>query len=124
MNANLTPEAATTFAAEWIESWNARELDRILKHYAREVVFTSPFVGQFLRDGQHTLRGIAALRIYYARALNAYPDLQFALRRVYFGARSLVIEYQSVSNRLAVEMMEFNDAGLIVRASAHYSASN
>jgi hypothetical protein len=123
-SAILTPEAATRFAAEWIEAWNARDLDRILKHYAREVVFTSPLVSQFLSCNQSTLRGLAALRIYFTRALNAYPDLQFTLRRVYLGARSLALEYQSVSHRLAAEMMEFNDAGLIVSVSAHYSAAN
>ena len=110
------------FAAEWIAAWNARDLDRILAHYARDIEFTSPFVSRLLGRNKDTLHGIAVLRVYFSRALNAYPDLRFLLRRVYSGSRSLVIEYQSVSNSLAAEMMEFNDAGLVIRVNAHYAA--
>src|SRR5881394_2131960 len=122
MSPTQSPEAAAIFAASWIAAWNERDLDRILARYSREIEFTSPFVSRFLGQNKHTLRGIAVLRVYFSRALNAYPDLRFLLRRVYSGPRSLVIEYQSVSDVLAAEMMEFNDAGLVVRVDAHYAA--
>ena len=118
-----SPEAASLFAADWIAAWNERDLDRILAHYSRDIEFTSPFVSRFLGQDKHNLRGIAVLRVYFSRALNAYPDLRFLLRRVYSGPRSLVIEYQSVSDGLAAEMMQFNDAGLVVRADVHYAAA-
>jgi hypothetical protein len=124
MNSTLTPQFSAAFVAGWIDAWNSRELERILKHYARDIEFTSPLVGQLLNGNYHTVRGIAPLRIYFARALNAYPDLQFTLQRVYSGTQSLVIEYQSVSDRLAAEMMEFNDSGLVIRVNAHYADAN
>jgi hypothetical protein len=85
------------------------------------VDFTSPFVSQMLGGEENTVRGIAMLRVYFHRALNAYPDLQFKLRRVYTGSHSLVVEYHSVADRLAAETMEFNDSGLVMRANAHYA---
>ena len=121
MNSICTPKFSAAFAAGWIEAWNSRDLERILKHYARDIEFTSPFVSQMLNGSNNTVRGIALLRVYFTRALNAYPDLQFKLRRVYSGAQSLVIEYQSVSDRLAAEMMEFNDSGLVSRVNALYA---
>ena len=124
MPASFTEKFAVDFAAEWIAAWNARDLDRILKHYARDIEFTSPFVGRLLPSNRNTLRGIALLRIYFSRALNAYPDLRFVVRRVYSGTQSLVIEYESVANLLAAEMMEFNDAGLVCQVHAHYSAAD
>ena len=123
MSPILTPKYSAPFAAGWIDAWNSRDLERILKHYARDIEFTSPFVSQMLNSDNNTVRGMALLRIYFTRALNAYPDLQFTLRRVYSGAQSLVIEYQGVSDRLAAELMEFNDSGLVVRANAHYAAN-
>jgi len=122
MSTICTEKFAADFAVEWISAWNARDLDRILKHYAREIELTSPFVSRFLHGNENTLRGIAVLRVYFGRALNAYPDLRFVARRVYAGAQSLVIEYESVGNLLAAEMMEFNDAGLVSRVRAHYAA--
>jgi hypothetical protein len=123
MNAYFTEQFAVDFATEWIAAWNGRDLDRILKHYAREIEFTSPFVSRLLNGNASTLRGIAVLRVYFGRALNAYPDLRFVSRRVYSGAQSLVLEYQGVSNLLAAEMMEFNDAGHVIRVNAHYTAT-
>jgi hypothetical protein len=123
MNAFFTEKFAGDFAGEWIAAWNVRDLDRILKHYAREIEFTSPFVGRLLNSNANTLRGIAVLRVYFGRALNAYPDLRFVSRRVYSGAQSLVLEYQGVSNLLAAEMMVFNDAGFVIRVNAHYTAA-
>jgi hypothetical protein len=124
LNMFFTEKFTAEFASEWIDAWNARDLDRILKHYAREIQFTSPFVERLLQCKENTLHGIAGLRIYFGRALNAYPDLRFTLRRVYSGPRSLVIEYESVSKMLAAEMMEFNDAGLVIRVNAHYSVND
>jgi len=124
MNSPITPELAAAFASQWIEAWNARDLDRILKHFARDVEFSSPFVSRILGRNENTVRGIAVLRVYFSRALNAYRDLKFVARRVYFGAQSLVIEYQSIEGRLAAEMIEFNETGLVVRVRAHYAAAD
>ena len=124
MKTPFSEKFAVDFAAEWIAAWNARDLDRILKHYARDIEFTSPFVSQLLHNHGNTLRGIALLRVYFSRALNAYPDLRFVARRVYSGAQSMVLEYESVANLLAAEMMEFNDAGLVCRVRAHYTAAD
>jgi len=124
MNPILTPRFSAAFAAGWIEAWNARDLERILKHYGRDIEFTSPFVSRMLNGNSNTVRGIALLRVYFTRALNAYPDLQFILQRVYSGSQSLVIEYRSISDQLAAEAMEFNDSGLVVRVNAHYAPAN
>ena len=35
-----------------------------------------------------------------------------------------MIEYESVANLQAAEMMEFNEAGLVCRVRAHYAASD
>jgi hypothetical protein len=121
MPALLAEKFAVDFAAEWIAAWNAHDLDLILKHYARDIEFTSPFVRRLLPTNEKTLRGIDLLRIYFSHALNAYPDLRFVARRVYSGEHSLVIEYESVANLLAAEMMEFNDQALVCRVRAHYT---
>lgn len=124
MSAILTPETAQKFAAEWLAAWNARDLDRILQHYARDVEFTSPLVSRFLDREQNTVRGIAMLRVYFRRALNAHPELQFVFRRVYCGAQSVVIEYRSVAEQLAAEMMELDEAGLVCRVNVHYTRAS
>jgi hypothetical protein len=120
MTPPLSPQTAQAFALDWIDAWNSRDLERILNHYAPAIELSSPFVSRLIGANQNTVRGIAVLRLYIMRALNAYPDLCFTFQRVYAGAESLVVEYKSVEGRLAAEMMIFNEAGLICRVRAHY----
>ena len=121
MNPFVSPQKAHAFAGDWIAAWNSRDLDRILKHYSPEVELSSPFVSRLINPNQNSVRGVAVLRVYFTRALNAYPDLCFTFQRVYVGADSLILEYNSVEDRLAAEMMKFDDAGLISKVYAHYS---
>jgi hypothetical protein len=116
----LLPKNCRAFALDWIAAWNSRDLTRILRHYAPEVEFSSPFVSRLIGPDHNTVRGLAVLRLYFTRALNAYPDLCFTFRRVYEGANSVVVEYETVEGRLAAEMMRFDEAGLISKVDAHY----
>ena len=122
MNANLSQEFALKFANDWIQAWNSHDLERMLSHYAPDVELTSPFMWRVLGEGKVTVRGLPALRDYFSRALSAYPNLQFVPRHVYVGARSVVLQYESVGGRMSAELLEFNDAGQVNRVLAHYSA--
>lgn len=124
INPPFTAESAAVFAADWIQAWNARDLDLILSHYSWDIELVSPLVGRLLESKRDRVHGLAALRTYFATGLNAYPDLRFTLRRTYCGVQSLVLEYESVSNLLTAEVMEFNEVGLVCRVHAHYSPAN
>ena len=63
------------FAEEWIAAWNAHDLDRILSHYAADIVFRSPMIAAVTGDQSCIVRGIDALRAYWAQALARNPDL-------------------------------------------------
>jgi len=117
----LTEQRARTLAGEWVDAWNRHDLDAILSHYAEVVEFTSPFVVRLLDSPTGTVRGKAALRDYFARALAAYPDLRFELLQVLAGVDSVTLYYRSVGNRLAAEVMELDAQGQVVRVLAHYA---
>jgi mannose-6-phosphate isomerase-like protein (cupin superfamily) len=109
------------FAEEWIAAWNAHDLERILSHYADAVEFQSPFISKLLGHAAGKLSGKAALRDHFARGLTAYPALRFEYIMLYPGVNSCVLQYRSVNDLLASETMEFNNAGQISRALAHYA---
>lgn len=69
---------AEDFAREWVEAWNAHDLDRIMAHYDDDVVFTSPFVAEVAGRADGTIEGAASLRPYFTAALARSPDLHFA----------------------------------------------
>ena len=40
----MTDQAASEFACEWIEAWNAHDLGRVLAHYDDDFEMSSPFI--------------------------------------------------------------------------------
>lgn len=114
----VTQDWADAFAAEWIAAWNARDLARILAHYAEDVVFASPFAVEFADGG--VVRGKAALRAYWEKALAAFPDLRFVLHHALPGVDSVALVYDSVRELRAVETMIFGADDKVVRVHCHY----
>lgn len=47
---------AERFAADWIDSWNAHDLDRVLSHYADDFEMSSPVIIQVVAEPSGTLR--------------------------------------------------------------------
>ena len=108
------------FARDWIEAWNARDLERILSHYAEEIVFESPGVRQLMNDPTGRVVGKAALRAYWAKALARLPDLHFELRDVFVGVDGCAIRFWSrAAAGEVVEVLVFGPDGLVVNSAAY-----
>lgn len=104
------------FAKAWEAAWNSHDLDRILAHYSEDVMFRSQKAMQLV--GQGELHGKQALRTYWAKALNAQPDLSFVVVDVLHGHGMSVITYRNQNGVLAAETLRFGPDGLVVEASA------
>ena len=46
----ITRGQAEKFARDWIESWNAHDLDRILAHYTAGFEMSSPYIFKSLAN--------------------------------------------------------------------------
>jgi hypothetical protein len=113
-------EFAQRFAEEWIEAWNSHDLERILSHYADDFRFSSPKIIELMQEPSGTLKGKEAIRPYWAKALAKTPGLRFELQTVLAGIDSLVLYYTGANGRLAAEVFEFNERGVVRRSAAHY----
>ena len=108
------------FAREWIAAWNSHDLDSILSHYADDVVLTSPVAAKLLNDPLGTVRGKAALRSYFQRGLEAFPNLHFELLDVMCGLSSVLLVYLNQRGTKSAEFMELDGKGKVVRVVANY----
>jgi hypothetical protein len=111
---------AEAFATEWIEAFNSRDLDRVLAHYIDEFEMSSPFIVTVAGEPSGTLKGRAAVRAYWSKALTRRPDLRFRLITVLSGVASAVIYYQRHDGSYAAEYFEFEPSGKVTKSSAHY----
>ena len=115
----LTKEFAQHFAEDWIASWNSHDLERILAHYTENFEMSSPLIVQLMGEPTGTLKGKAAIRDYWGKALARIPNLHFDLTEVQVGASSLVIQYHGPRGPSA-EVFWFDAENKVCRAAAHY----
>lgn len=117
----LTEDDARTFAEAWVAAWNARDLDEIMRHYAKGVTLTSPLVMRRYGRVNGTLRGRKTLREYFEIGLRQVPELRFELRSVLVGPAGLAIVYARENGALVVETLALNNGGKVRRARVYYS---
>jgi len=115
----LTPAFAERFAREWVAAWNAHDLERILSHYEDEFEMSSPVIAQLAGEASGILRGKPAIRAYWAKALEATPDLRFEIVSVLAGVDSVTVCYRG-HRGLAAEVFHFGASGKVAKAFAHY----
>ena len=116
MRAPSDIEAARRFAEDWVEGWNSRDLDRILTHYADDVEFRSRKAARLVGNG--VIRGKAALRVYWAMALDTQLDLRFVIDRVFLGHDVLTLTYRTHLGVDAAETFVFREDGQVIRSAA------
>ncbi|MEM1274014.1 MAG: nuclear transport factor 2 family protein [Pseudomonadota bacterium] len=107
---------AQAFAQSWEDGWNSHDLTTIMAHYRDDIVFRSRKA--IAPTGQGELRGRAALRAYWAKALAHQPDLRFSVQDVFEGYEMLVITYLNHRGVRAAETLYFDAEGLVFQAAA------
>ena len=113
---------AEHFAADWVEAWNAYDLERILAHYGDDFEMSSPVIVQVAGEPSGTLRGKQAVGAYWRKALQLIPDLHFELLSVLVGVGSITLYYRGARGRLAAEVFHFGPDRKVVKAFAHYAS--
>jgi predicted ester cyclase len=118
----VTKESAWELARDWVAAWNAHDLELIVAHYSDEVELISPVATRLLGAADGKVSGKAALRAYFQRGLEAYPELRFQLKDVFVGLSSLVLLYANQNGTHTAEFMELSAAGKVIRVVANYGS--
>ena len=121
MTCMTTESDVRGFAQQWIAAWNSHDLDAIMSHYDGDVVLISPVAERILDNPSGTVEGNMALRNYFRRGLELYPNLHFELLDVMCGLSSIVLCYKNQKGTRTAEFMEFGEKGKIIRVVANYS---
>lgn len=117
----LRPSFVHEFAREWVNAWNANDLERILDHYDDEIVLISPVALKLLNNAEGVVRGKSALREYFLRGIQAFPNRRFDLIDVLWGVETIVVYYgNNVRGSKSAEVMQLTTDGKIRRVWANY----
>jgi hypothetical protein len=114
------------FVQSWISAWNRHDFDAVLTHYNDSVKFTSPKAQQVV--GKSTIEGKDALRRYWSKGMETFPDLLFELDHWIWDEQrhELVIVYSArlggTVSRVC-EILCFGSDGIVFNGEAMYGAT-
>jgi hypothetical protein len=118
----MTREDAVAHATDWIEAWNSHDLERILAHYAQDVVFEAETVKTRRHKSDGRLDGLEELRMHFARGLELVPALRFQLGEVFMAPSGYAIFYRRDNGNRVIDAVSLNDEDRARRVTAYYAA--
>ncbi len=114
-------ERAKKFSQEWLESWNAHDIDRIISHYSENLEFKSPLIVDRYSDPFGTIFTRSKLREYFMIGLTNNPSLKFTLKQVLLGVNGLTLYYENARGGNTAEYFEFNNENKVIKSVSCYS---
>jgi SnoaL-like domain len=109
-------------AEQWIAAWNARDLGRIMDHYASDVEFEANTVVRRWQKADGKLRGLAELREHFRLGLELVPNLHFELEDMFSAPRGYAVLYRRENGNRVLDVVELDDEGKARRVKAFYAA--
>ena len=120
----LSISTARQIAEDWVAAWNARDLERILFHYADDVEFYSPSVVTRYGEPTGVLHGKHALREHFQRGLETFgANVRFTIIDVLAGVSGYTVYYSRENGAAVVDTVVLNRLGKGVLVHAHYRAA-
>jgi ketosteroid isomerase-like protein len=110
---------AVAFSEQWVRAWNAHDVELVLEHFHKDVVFTSPVAAKLLPDTAGVVHGKRALRRYWTQALQRIPNLRFVVEDVYQGIDTIAIVYRNQEDTLVCEVLRFS-GDLVIEGHGTY----
>ena len=92
-----------------------------MSDYEEDVVLVSPVAAKILNDPLGTVKGKEALRNYFKKGLEVYPDLKFELIDVTWGLFSVAFYYINQKGTKAGEFIEVGSIGKVTKVIANYN---
>jgi hypothetical protein len=97
---------------DWIDAWNAHDVERVLGHYAENVVLVAEGVRTRLGRADATARGKDELRDHFRLGLARDPELHFELEALFFSPAGYAVAYRRSVARRSLDVVEWDEAGL------------
>jgi hypothetical protein len=106
------------YADRLLEAWNAHDLDAVVACYAENVDFAIPAAAEGREDRR--LSGREELREHFARGLELAPNLALTEESLLVGPGGFALLYRREDGHRAIEAVELDGSGLVVRARVYY----
>ena len=118
----MTKEFAAAFAKDWVDAWNAHDIEKILSHYSEDFTIETPMAIKLYPESHGIVVGKSEVRKYWTIGLEKSPNLKFELLDLLVGVNSIGLYlFNTSSNKKSVELMSFDSENKVNKAIVTYS---
>lgn len=114
----LNDAEALEFGQKHVAVWNSHDLEAIVELYTETAELLSPLARAL--SGGPVIRGRAALREYFTRGFEKYPELTFEIIDTFRCQSSVTLLYYGAGRKRVAEVMFLRNDCKIERVFAHY----
>ena len=116
-----TAQEIRKLVEDWIESWNSRDLERIMQHYKADVEFEANTVVRRWRKIDGKLRGLSELRGHFRLGLELAPSLRFELEDILISPSGYAVLYRRENGNRVLDVVELAHDGKASKVKAFYA---
>lgn len=118
----MTTQSALAYAVEWVDAWNAHDLEKIFSSYSEDFTIESPLAKKLYAQSGRTIIGKSEVRQFWTLSLEKSPHVEFELLAVLVGVNSLALHlFNTSSNSKSMEIMSFNEEGKVCKSIVCYA---
>ena len=114
----ITNERASFIAHRWIEAWNRKDIEMVLRNYTQTIRYTAPRAIFYTGTESTTIVGKRNLREFFSRGMSASLEGRYQIQDITMGVDSISIIYKIDCQKTAVEVMFINDKGKVYKSYA------
>ena len=125
-NANLnymTPEKLQSIAFKWFETFNNKELEKLLSLYDDDAVHFSPKLKIYKPESEGLVSGKEALRAWWKEACERLPSLKYKVKSLTANGDRVFMEYTRTvvgeQDLLVAEVLDVRDGKIIASRVYH-----
>jgi ketosteroid isomerase-like protein len=107
-------------AADWIDAWNKRDIDRIMNHYADDIEFHSSTVIKRWNIADGKLTGKEKLKQHFIKGFEEAPNLHFEFVDLVPEKDSFILTYKRENGQVVSDYIALNKNGEAILVKAYY----
>lgn len=119
----MTPEKLQSIAFKWFETFNAKELEKLLSLYDEETIHYSPKLKIHKPESDGFVKGKEALRAWWQDAFERLPSLHYKVKSLTANGDRVFMEYirtvEGEDDLQVAEVLEIKDNKIIASRVYH-----
>ncbi|MFA6908875.1 MAG: nuclear transport factor 2 family protein [Patescibacteria group bacterium] len=121
----MTPEGLRAIAVAWLDAFNDRDIDALLKLYDENATHTSQALNVANSATQGLIQGQSQMRVWWTTAFEKHQTLRYILMHLWIddAQSAMTIEYRRLvkgePQAVMAEVLEVNQLGLIIRSRVY-----